>query len=63
MCSDEPDINPLYGEFNDHYKPMVVSADIEHVMLVANIVNAIEIAFHIRKIGPFGFSHRFQPRL
>lgn len=63
MCSDETDIHPLDCELYHDYQPMVVTPDIEHIMLIPHIVNAVEILLDIGKTGPVGFLYCFEPCL
>ena len=38
---------------------MVITTNIEHIMLIANIVNAVEVFLDISITRPIGFLHYF----
>ena len=63
MSSDKPDIYPFDGELDNYDKAMVIATNIKHVMLVADIINAIETLLYICITLPLSFFHYLQPIL
>jgi len=52
VCADKPDIHELNRKFYNHHQAMIVSLDIEHIVLIAHIIDAIERCLHIGKAAP-----------
>lgn len=50
MGSDKSNVHPFDRKFDYNDKSMVVASYIEHIMLVANIVNTVKVFFDISKI-------------
>ena len=63
MRPDEPHIHEPDREFDYGDQAEIVSFDIEHITLVAYIINAIESLFHIREATPFAFLDYGRPFL
>jgi hypothetical protein len=63
MRPDEPHIHEPDREFDYGDQAEIVSFDIEHITLVAYIINAIESLFHIREATPFAFLDLLHPIL
>lgn len=61
MSSNKSNIHPLNSEFDNDNQPMVVATDIEDIMLIPNIINAIETLFYIGKIFPVRIFDCFNP--
>lgn len=49
MCTHKPDEHITHYKLYYYNKPVFVSPDIEHIMLIANRVDITEIRFDIRK--------------
>ena len=52
MGADEPYIYKLNSKLNNHYQAMIVSLDVEHIVLIAHIVHTVERRLHISKASP-----------
>lgn len=52
MSSDKSDINPLYCKFDNNNKSVVVSFDVEYVVLVSYVISAVEILFDVSEVFP-----------
>ena len=42
MCPDEADIDKMNCKLNDHHKTVIITLDVEHIMLVADIIHTID---------------------
>lgn len=51
MCPDKSNVYPLDCKLDNNYKTMVVASDIKHIMLVADIIHAVEISLYIGKVS------------
>ena len=51
MSTDKSDINPLYGEFDDNNQSVIVTSNIEHIMLIADAVHTVECVLNVLKIN------------
>lgn len=47
MSSYKPNINELRGELYYNHQTVVVSFYIEHISLIADIINTVKGAFHV----------------
>lgn len=54
MSSHKPDENSSYHEFYNYDKPVIVTSDIENIVLVPDIVCGREIFAYFRNIVPLG---------
>lgn len=63
MSTDKSDVNPLYCKFDNNDKSVVVAFDVEYIVLVSHVINAIEVSFDIGEIFPTGSLDNFQPLL
>lgn len=54
MGAYEANENPTYREFYHHHQPMVITFDVEHIVLSSNLRHRGEIASDVCKILPFG---------
>lgn len=52
MGSDEADEDVADGELHDNHKPVSITADVEDVMLIPDIVSRGEINLDVRKVSP-----------
>lgn len=52
MGADKPYIHELDGKLDNHHQAMIVSLDVEHIVLVAHIVHTVERSLHIGKASP-----------
>lgn len=55
MSANETNINKLYSEFYHYNQPVIISFNIEYIMLVTHIIHTIESLFYICKASPFTF--------
>lgn len=53
MCADEPDVYVSDGKFHDYHKAIPVASDIEHIMLVPDIIDTWKTGSYVRKVLPF----------
>ena len=63
MSANIANINKLYGEFYHYNQPVIISFNIEYIMLVANIIHTIEGLFDVREASPFAFLDYGRPFL
>lgn len=63
MSADKTDVNSLGRELNDDNQPIVITFDIEDIVLITNIVNAVEGLFYVCKTCPFRLLSFFVPIL
>lgn len=63
MSTDEADIYKLDGEFNHYYQPVIVAFDIEDIVLITYVVNAIECFLYIGKASPLAPFYNGSPFL
>ena len=63
MSSHKSDKYMSYCEFHHDYQAIFISLDIEHVMLVTNVVCSGEINLDIRQTLPFRFFSNIVPAL
>ena len=52
MGADKSYIYKLNSKLNNHHQAMIVSPDVEHIVLIAHIVHTIERCLHISKTSP-----------
>ena len=57
MSTDESYIHPFDCKLYHNYHSMVITTNIEHIMLIAYIVNAVEVFLDISITRPMGFLH------
>ena len=55
MSANETNINKLYSESYHNNQPVIISFNIEYIMLVTHIINTIEGLFYVCKASPFAF--------
>lgn len=63
MCPDKSNVYPLDCKLDNNYKTMVVASDIKHIMLVADIIHAVEISLYIGKVFPTCHLYNLHPFL
>jgi hypothetical protein len=61
MCANESDEHILRGELDDHYHPIVVPFDIEHISLIAYTIYRIESLSNVGKVLPSSLFCLFDP--
>lgn len=52
MCAYETDVDKLYGKLNYHYLSVIVSLDVEYVVLVPYAIHAVECCLYAGKRSP-----------
>lgn len=52
MSSYKPYKDKLYSKLYNHYKPIGITLDIEHIMLISYIVNTVKCRLHVSKTRP-----------
>ena len=52
MSPNETDINKLYREFYYYNQPVIITFDIEYVMLVAYVIHTVKRFLYIGKTRP-----------
>lgn len=50
MCADESDEYILRRELDDHYHPIVIPLDVEHISLIAYTIYRIKSSLDVSKI-------------
>gem|GEM_PF-1667694 len=63
MGSNESYQNKLRYKFNNNYQSIIVSFDIENIVLIAYIVNRIKCCFNIGKTTLLSFLYNIYPIL
>ncbi len=63
MRSDKANINPFYSKFNNYDETMLVAFDVKYIVLVPNVVNAVETSFDIGKVFPISILNNLDPFL
>lgn len=63
MCAYKADKDSSNGEFYHYYQSIVITSDVEHIMLVADIVRSGKIFTNVRKILPLGLLGDVVPSL
>ena len=61
MSTHKTDVHGPYRKLNHCHKPVIVSTDIEHIVLVSHTVRASECLFHIGKTSPLCLTHFLKP--
>lgn len=63
MSAYESNIHPLYCEFYNNYKTMVVTSNIKNVVLISYIIYAVKTFLNVSEILPTSFFDNFKPIL
>lgn len=63
MGTYKTNIYKLNRKFDYHYKPIAISFNVEHIMLIANIINTVKCLFYISETSPLAFLHNGCPLL
>lgn len=63
MCSYESDVHKLRCKLNDNYQSVIVSFDIEYIMLISYIIHTIECLFYVCEAFPFAMFDNRDPFL
>lgn len=63
MGADKPDVNPFYCKLDYDYKSVVITFDIKHIVLIADIISAVKTFLYICKVFPVSFFYGFNPFL
>lgn len=53
MCADESDVYVSDGKLHNYHKAIPVASDIEHIMLIPDIIDTWKTGSYVRKILPF----------
>ena len=52
MCAHKTNVNSFRSKLNHNNQSVIITLYVEHIMLITDIINAIESMFNIRKTGP-----------
>lgn len=63
MRAYKTDIHKSYRKLHNSHKTKIISFDIENIVLISYIINAVESIFHIRKTSPFASFYFLNPIL
>lgn len=63
MGANKPDIYPLDGKFDDYDQTMMISTNVKHIMLIADIIHTVETLFYICKTFPLRLLYNLHPVL
>ena len=57
MCSDKTYVNHVRKKYHHYNHPKIITADVEHISVVAHEVHVIEVCSDICKIFPISFCY------
>ena len=63
MSTNKANIHKLNSKFNHYYQTIVIAFDIENIVLITYIINAIKRFLNIGKTGPLASFHNGSPFL
>lgn len=63
MSSDKSNIYPFDCKLDDYDKTMVLPTNVEHIMLIADIIDTVETLFYVRKTLLLCLLYHFHPIL
>lgn len=63
MCPDKTDIHSPYRKLYHSYQPVIVSTNIEYIVLITYIINRIETFPYVGEILPVGIPYFMKPIL